>query len=377
VPLDAEPAFAHLAKWMSANGHEPPERPRLRPAAFPSAGRGVLAASSVLPGDVLAQIPMRLLVTREVALQRCKISAQIECVPSTHALLAAFLMTEKRKESSFWSPYLATLPENFASCAYFAADEERRHFPAYVTDRLEEQERSLERDRRSVAKCVDAFKEEDFKWAWFAVNTRAVYLRGSMALAPMLDMLNHSSEVEVTAGVDLRPCQGGGSCYQIVAHQATIRGEEVFINYGPHDSVKLAVEYGFCVPHNVNDGVPVSLQDIELALGVKASAKVAESLRRADLTSNMAICSDGATWNTLKCLSAVAADDAGHLFADDDQVVSFRDSLRIVLFKEDQVGGALHALTAISSPPSPAAATILGVLQEHLLILRRAKQSGA
>lgn len=34
---------------------------------------------------------------------------------------------------------------------------------------------------------------------------------------------------------------------------------EAFINYGPHDNSKLVLEYGFTVPHNVNDAVQFTI----------------------------------------------------------------------------------------------------------------------
>ncbi len=57
-----------------------------------------------------------------------------------------------------------------------------------------------------------------FAWAWFTVNTRAVYLavdprdpggqkssaEDSLALAPYLDLLNHSAAVTVQAGVNIQ-----------------------------------------------------------------------------------------------------------------------------------------------------------------------------
>ena len=62
-----------------------------------------------------------------------------------------------------------------------------------------------------------------FEWAWFTVNTRAVYLAAdpreasgswgsgsqsaedSLALAPYLDLLNHSGSVKVQAGINIHP----------------------------------------------------------------------------------------------------------------------------------------------------------------------------
>ena len=42
--------------------------------------------------------------------------------------------------------------------------------------------------------------KEKFAWAWFTVNTRGVYFpdqHDNLALAPFLDMFNHSAHVQV------------------------------------------------------------------------------------------------------------------------------------------------------------------------------------
>jgi len=60
--------------------------------------------------------------------------------------------------------------------------------------------------------------QKRFEWAWFTVNTRAVYLAAdprdaggqqsspadSLALAPYLDLLNHSAGVRVEAGINIQ-----------------------------------------------------------------------------------------------------------------------------------------------------------------------------
>ena len=56
-----------------------------------------------------------------------------------------------------------------------------------------------------------------------------------LALAPYLDMFNHSSSADVEAGVDLVGGDGDSrNYYQIVSNVGFERHSEVFISYGRH-----------------------------------------------------------------------------------------------------------------------------------------------
>ena len=46
-------------------------------------------------------------------------------------------------------------------------------------------------------------------------------------------------------------------CYQIWTKTVFKKGEQVFINYGPHDNRKLFVEYGFFLPYNCHNSVKI------------------------------------------------------------------------------------------------------------------------
>ena len=47
--------------------------------------------------------------------------------------------------------------------------------------------------------------------------------------------------------------------YDIVTHDRYDKFDQVFICYGCHDNSKLAVEYGFAVPGNLNNTVSFTL----------------------------------------------------------------------------------------------------------------------
>ena len=110
---------------------------------------------------------------------------------------------------------------------------------------------------------------------------------GNLALAPLLDLLNHSPHVQVRATrhviatlscllLDLqitsltsrhcpvcRQVSAGfnveSQCYEISSQCSYRKHEQVFISYGPHDNIKLLVEYGFTVPDNPHSSVPIYL----------------------------------------------------------------------------------------------------------------------
>ena len=96
--------------------------------------------------------------------------------------------------------------------------------PTVIQDRVELSSRRLKGDLpQKCAKGVGKSwgPRHQFAWAWFTVNTRAVYLSAdprdvengsvvgeqpageSLALAPYLDLLNHSGSVAVQAGINI------------------------------------------------------------------------------------------------------------------------------------------------------------------------------
>ena len=92
-----------------------------------------------------------------------------------------------------------------------------------------------------------------------------------LALAPYLDLLNHSFDAVMEAGVDIHKSTSG---YQIVTKTKIKKFGQAFINYGPHDNTKLLLEYGFFLPNNPHEGFNLTvaaLCDFLDASGLKIS----------------------------------------------------------------------------------------------------------
>lgn len=131
-------------------------------------------------------------------------------------------MEKMKGSSSFWAPYIRCLPESFDTPAYFT-EEELSLLPDSLQVKSKEQRVKIQQEFRKLkhffrfAKESNICKGEElslgiFKWAWFVVNTRSLYMEQSYntgkyldssekdvyVLAPFLDLLNHSPEVDVS-----------------------------------------------------------------------------------------------------------------------------------------------------------------------------------
>jgi len=139
---------------------------------------------------------------------------------SSYDILSTFLMYEQhRGVQSAWHAYISTLPQTYSTPAYWT-EEVLSSLPTDVSQdagllmsKMEKNFTRLQDLFRHVEvvlgdSVAGAFTLSSFKWAWTSVSTRCVYMRpanftrGSsedncIALAPLLDLLNHSPHVQV------------------------------------------------------------------------------------------------------------------------------------------------------------------------------------
>lgn len=306
--------------------------PSLRLSVFPNIGRGLMALSTLKPNDVLISIPLRFMITREKVENSLKSDRTNEL--TTHHLISVFLLRELDKGSnSFWLPYLKTLPDSF-DVPFFCSSTEIDSTPFYVKQKCLAQQKivlsAFEKVRLTLNINLDL---QRFSWAWFAVNTRAVYFENdsgrrkdetekenvdlrsenNLALAPYLDMFNHASDVAVSVGRAVSSEFAEG-VYQIVSSNKTYRKyDQVFINYGPHDNLKLCLEYGFVLDDNPNDLVPISLEELLLTIPNKNRSdgrisKALDFIRCQSLNINLGFIPgpEMITWNLSACLFVLA-----------------------------------------------------------------------
>ncbi|KAL1131464.1 hypothetical protein AAG570_011081 [Ranatra chinensis] len=311
-------------RWLVANGWC--SNFKLSPKIFPDSGRGLMAREPIKAGDTIVKIPSKLLITVSTV-SSSGIGHLFDCgqIFSTQQVLAAYLVWEKHLgRGSFWDSYISLLPSSFNS-PLFCSEDQLIGFPLFIRNKVNEMKTKLDflfEDLLIVLsskvcyhcnrKYSDFYTKNDFMWAWFIVNSRAVYISpshnndhtiklcddNSLALAPYLDMLNHSDDAKVQAYL-LE--QDGTYCLRTLVGYR--KYEEVFIHYGSHSNLKLYLEYGFVLPENKNDVVSLDFSELLSAISsvfrfnAECSSYKYKMLKSHDMLKNLYLNADGFSWN--------------------------------------------------------------------------------
>ncbi|XP_054556264.1 SET domain-containing protein 4 isoform X2 [Talpa occidentalis] len=243
-----------------------------------STGRGLMSRTSLREGQMVISLPESCLLTTDTVM-RSSLGAYLakwQPPPSPLLALCTFLVSERHAgDRSLWKPYLDILPKAY-TCPVCWEPQVVSLLPAPLRAGAEEQRARVQRLFTSsrdfffslqplFAEAVEGiFSYRALRWAWCTVNTRAVYVKhrqrpgcsaepDTCALAPYLDLLNHSPHAQVKAAFNEET-----RCYEIRTGSRRRKHEEVFICYGPHDSRRLLLEYGFVSTPNPHAGVSVT-----------------------------------------------------------------------------------------------------------------------
>ncbi|KAL6086467.1 hypothetical protein STEG23_002726, partial [Scotinomys teguina] len=315
------PEFIELKKWLRDREFEDTG---LVPACFPGTGRGLMSKTSLQEGQMIISLPESCLLTTDTVI-RSSLGPYIKKwkpPPSPLLALCTFLISEKHAgDQSLWKPYLDILPKSYTCPVCWepgvvdllprplkAKAEEQR---AHVKDLFASSRAAFSTLQPLFVESVERiFCYNAFLWAWCTMNTRAVYLRSrrqeclsaepdTCALAPYLDLLNHSPHVQVKAAFNEKTC-----CYEIRTASRSRKHQEVFICYGPHDNQRLLLEYGFvpfCNPHAC---VPVPGEMLVKCLppADKQMHKKMSILKDHGFTENLTFGWDGPSWRLLTAL---------------------------------------------------------------------------
>lgn len=304
---------------------------KIKPALFNDTGRGLKACEVINSGDVLISIPHNLLITRETVIEsylHAILSKYLQKL-STMELISIFLMCEKCKGlSSYWYPYIRSLPEEYVLPAAFPL-EVLNHIPITISLMIRNQidllKKYFEKLKKVLQILENHFEEffglltfDNFQWAWLSVNTRCIYMKctnmsnnlhgskNNLALAPVLDLLNHSPHVQVKAGFNNET-----KCYEIIHLNKIEKYHQVFINYGPHTNQTLFLEYGFIVPDNPNDYIFFNWNEIMSAFQYLIKDSHIEEklhfLQHYNLLSNLGCHREGFTWNLEKSIKILSS----------------------------------------------------------------------
>lgn len=296
--MESDDMYINLARSLYRNGWL--NETNLKVGEFPLTGRGIYSIRSFQKHDLLISLPITSLISiASIAddmkfrglLKRIFVDAEKQI--TSQSLLALYLLYLKHTAQR--SEYFATLPESFTVPYYCRSDEIGSMLPT-VRDKIVEQRDTIDTDydcfqlHFNETRCMccnrryfcDIFDKCEFEWAFFAVNSRSVYLspekipvrhidavrtvqklvkdEPTLALAPFLDLLNHSCSA--STGLYIKNTDAG-PLYQLYTTVPFAKYEQIFISYGALDNVKLLTEYGFFLPDNKHDFVEFKRKDID------------------------------------------------------------------------------------------------------------------
>ena len=325
--LHSSPCFIHLTQWMRKHGWSP--SCTLCPVEFSDTGRGLRAEMSVSKNQVIVSIPLELLITVSTV-ESSDIGWIFSKANGVHLfaqqVLASFLVWEKHLgHHSVWEPYLNSVPADY-SVPLFCSNEELNILPSIllepilihkqkVIDTFSDLKKILSTHSAVCWHCSESvssiFQHKQYWWAWSTVNTRCVYLdervlshslrvkdKSCLALAPFLDMFNHSNDADVQVGLS-----SDGKSYEIRTCVPFAKYTQVFIHYGYHSNLKLYTEYGFILPLNPHDFIPFMFDEILNSIKdtypekCNCSASKLDFLKVHSLTENLSCSFEGFSFN--------------------------------------------------------------------------------
>ncbi|KAI9259089.1 hypothetical protein BY458DRAFT_517736 [Sporodiniella umbellata] len=274
-------SFIH---WLNQNNF--PET-KLALANFPNTGRGMMAKEDIEEGEVIVSVPKPFLITYE-SLSKIYGSHSLQA----SQILALHLVLLSQDSNSWWKSYIDLLPMHFNTMPLTFPDTLFRHLPRSLQQEVKRQKEAVKKDyvaclaflasRPSLPQTVTM---STFQWAWLCVNTRCIHMsipdavvKGDhIALAPMLDFLNHTTEAKIESGFNRK-----NQSFEIKTKTCYKKGEQVYINYGPHDNLAMLKEYGFVLKENcynfvlLDDEVDTLYSELETHRGLKIKKAILE-----------------------------------------------------------------------------------------------------
>lgn len=243
--------LGRLAAWViNAGGHH--DGVELRRV---DGRRCLVAVRPIAMGTELARVPRSLMITREVV-EASAIGRHLRDVGESgvalschHALVAAWLLVERRRPDSPYHPYFDCLPRALPGFPIYASPADLALLDgSLVTDMLDELRADLAADHAALdahAQSFGAFDRDELVWARLCVGARGfgATIDGAetSALVPFIDMLDHRPGIHTQWGYDRAT-----ESFRLVSLRSYDAGEEVFNSYGPKPNARLLVCYGFC-----------------------------------------------------------------------------------------------------------------------------------
>lgn len=292
IKEDDSDVVVNLMQFLSANNWQ--NEGKLQVANFPETGRGIRTANGtdLWPDDTLIDMPFKSIFISLITLVEDK-GFKRDCLDklngtvSIQLLLSVYLAYHRELGgNSKWKPFLDSLPTSLTT-PHFCNEPELDCVPMVKYLVRKSIQEIMDAFTSSFSSCTlngkkftDLFAQQELLLMFFLVNSRCVYCdprvirnncksnvaflsdEPNMALAPFLDLINHSDTVETESNLYLDK-KSAELRYELVTKSAMSGSRQLFISYGNHDNFKLLMEYGFIIDGNRHEKIDLSSDQIE------------------------------------------------------------------------------------------------------------------
>jgi hypothetical protein len=279
-------------RWFLSNGGV---RRDVTIASTDTMGRGVFAQSDISEGDVLLEIPKKIIICLDTIKSSNDpiVSSLPLAFQTDEEVLAAFLLLEKsRSESSFWKPYLDVLPIYIPNLLFFNKVELKALGDDSMMQKAILSRARVERQYLYYLSKADDFQLpqhvqlQDYFWARAVLDSRGLRFQGKTHLAPFSDMFNykpHHQQRQASMGnFFLKHHALSDKALVVSSDRKFSRGDEIVEDYGDNEDAIYLQYHGF-----VPDKNPFRCVDLPIPPASSMSIVSAQILTRFGLFSRM------------------------------------------------------------------------------------------
>lgn len=229
-------------------------------------GRGLVASKAILQGECLFEVPVKVILTKEVSIRQFPV---LPADINEYVAIAILLIAEREKgEQSFWAPYINVLPSDEELIPLFRWTSEDRELlkgsPSLaaaesLSNKLQSEFRMTEEQIFSHHRQIfpeDIYNFANWEWAFAILFSRAISLTSAsiVALVPYADLLNHNPFCSNYIDVH-NEFLTGDKYVRLYSDRPYSLTDQVFVTYGPKSNADLLLLYGFVSDRNPYDSV--------------------------------------------------------------------------------------------------------------------------
>lgn len=241
-----------FTKWLQDNGAI---FPNIYLEKLSDTERGIKTNLNINENDYIIKIPFKLLITNKSKINGFEFNYELpnNIWNRSNILILLSLASELKNINSFYNPYIDILPKK----------KDLLHLPIFWSNRrIEKIKNTLLYDKINsrynilkltydkLCNCIKDFDSQitfdSFIYLYSIISSRAfgitINSEKIVALVPLGDMLNHSSNNNVTWSFDNHI-----NCFTMIANKQIIENQSVYDTYGKLKSdEQFLILYGFC-----------------------------------------------------------------------------------------------------------------------------------